>query len=269
MTKLNPIDGKSGLAEIIDEIRTNACNVNEASQARVTFLDDLISNTHGVKSQLENVSTIVDELCGGLDQTVENLNVVAELTDQSALDSSRETEIACQSKDTLTILGRNMHDITKLSSGITEIANQTRLLALNATIEAARAAEHGRGFSIVAQEVKSLSDRTGDSSTRINDLLVPFSEHVRDLEESAGMLLSLIADAAGNRRDLVGIVETVKQSIIAAHGAARTVQNAAQTITSQSDIVIEKLETVRSDARAAIAGSARNIQLAESALALL
>ena len=69
------------------------------------------------------------------------------------------------------ILKSSFKDISNLSESISEIANETNLLALNAAIEAARAGEAGRGFSVVAEEIRKLAEQSKDTVTKIQNII--------------------------------------------------------------------------------------------------
>lgn len=85
-----------------------------------------------------------------------------------------------------------IHQITKVSQAIKEIAGQTNLLSLNASIEAARAGEAGRGFAVVAEEIKNLSDTTGSEIEKVNELTEQVLQSVGALSAASDQILSFI-----------------------------------------------------------------------------
>lgn len=155
-----------------------------------------------INGLIHNLETIQEHLIdvGGKMQTIDT---IATSNGQSALTNQQEVSKITSSlqqvvqsishlSDLANELGNDSSHINQSLAVITDIAEQTNLLALNAAIEAARAGEQGRGFAVVADEVKSLSDRTKESAQGVNQTITGFVRHVNDMVEQASAAFQLI-----------------------------------------------------------------------------
>ena len=117
------------------------------------------------------------------EELVAAVSTVTEQITRSASLSSLAKDEANRAADNIDGLSEATHSIGYVVTMITEIAEQTNLLALNATIEAARAGEAGKGFAVVASEVKNLASETGTATQRIAD-------QVRSIQANTGIAVS-------------------------------------------------------------------------------
>jgi methyl-accepting chemotaxis protein len=146
-------DATRGLQRQNDEIQQAATAVNEMS----TAVDEVASNAVSTSEQSRATSTTAEE---GQQQVARTVTSIDKLTSTIESTSSEVQDLADKAQN-----------ISRVLDVIRAIAEQTNLLALNAAIEAARAGEQGRGFAVVADEVRALAHRTQQSTTEIEDMI--------------------------------------------------------------------------------------------------
>ncbi len=173
--------------------------------------EEASNNMQSVASATEELSTSVNEI----GKRVRESNHIAE----AAVVQAQETDGRIGK---LSRAAQQIGDVVKL---ITAIAEQTNLLALNATIEAARAGEAGRGFAVVASEVKSLASQTAKATDEI-------SSHIAGMQGATQELVAAIkeiGDTIGQISEIASsIASAVEQQSSATQEIARSVQNVAQ-----------------------------------------
>ncbi|MDF1880629.1 chemotaxis protein [Sulfurimonas sp. MAG313] len=158
---------------------------------------DLQNNTQQLQTTLETMKgTTFVELNGMIDTTMQRIDGIVQ----------KETELA----DNLQNLVSSANETKEILSTIGDIADQTNLLALNAAIEAARAGEHGRGFAVVADEVRKLAERTQKSLAEISATINVLVQAISDSSES----LNLNKEDMISLTEYVGTVDTKMNEII-------------------------------------------------------
>lgn len=218
---------------------TNA--VAEAVNQLAQSTQDIIQHVHNANSQVEQTLNLGQD---GIRQVSKSQRSVNDLA--SKLDSA---------SDVVTRLNSHAQGITGILNTIEEIAEQTNLLALNAAIEAARAGEAGRGFAVVADEVRSLSQRTSSSTSEIQHVMESVqqsSTEATQLMQASSMLAEeSVADAGQAKEMLTQILEAVEAiSHLATHISSATEQQAAlsEEIHSNTDIIRGVADDLAQDA---------------------
>ncbi|WP_086479197.1 methyl-accepting chemotaxis protein [Oceanospirillum sanctuarii] len=207
---------------------TNA--VAEAVDQLAQSTQDIIQHVHNANSQVDQTLSLGQD---GIIQVSKSQRSVNDLA--SKLDSA---------SDVVTRLNNHAQGITGILNTIEEIAEQTNLLALNAAIEAARAGEAGRGFAVVADEVRSLSQRTSSSTSEIQQVMESVQQSATEatqlMQASSLLAEESVADAGQAKEMLTQILEAVEAiSHLATHISSATEQQAAlsEEIHSNTDTI--------------------------------
>jgi len=244
---LDGITGKltvhaSELASASEQVAVSAEEQTRAASSMSASVEQLSVSICSVSDNAQDVAKDATA-SGDLAQAGEQVIVDTLQTIQSVAD------LAHQSQQQADLMGDRSQKISNVVAIIRDVADQTNLLALNAAIEAARAGEQGRGFAVVADEVRKLSERTGQSTTEISSM-------IREMLESSELVINNVHATvermetglrqAGQARDTVsginGNVNRIKQSVGAISVALAEQQAAGTMIASNVEQVAQMSE---------------------------
>ena len=233
------------IAASVEEMSAGAEELNNQTHAIATSIDEMTKtiiettqNTSSAASSARDAGTIADEGGRVVNKAVNGMETISNVVSHAA--------------EKIIELGNNSDKIGEIIEVINEIAEQTNLLALNAAIEAARAGEHGRGFAVVADEVRKLSERTSSATKEIADMVQEIqsytkqavssinegTEEVRegkDLAQKAGEAISNIVEKTNI------VVDEISQVATASEEQSSTSEQVSQNIVMINNVSSETL----------------------------
>ncbi|ALS23299.1 MULTISPECIES: methyl-accepting chemotaxis protein [Paenibacillus] len=277
---------KMNLRHLIGQVSNNAKQVSATSHDLFESAEQTSKATEQISIAIQEVALgsekqvhsaaeanqAAAEILRGMNQAALSIQSVADLTTTANEKATAGNKVVTQAMEQMNVmqrsvghtaevinaLGEKSKEIGHIVQLITEISNQTNLLALNAAIEAARAGEHGRGFAVVADEVRKLAEQSGDAAGQIRQLIgevqAEADKAVQSMDEGANVILEgiqMVHQSGEAFRDIVKAIEQVAAE-------SQEVSAIIEQVNSSSQSMAEMMEGVAHIAEQS-AGNTQNV----------
>ncbi|MBZ7986316.1 cache domain-containing protein [Campylobacter sp. Cr9] len=223
-------------------------NVVEEGNATKDSLSEGIASANSSKDELRDSASSINGV----------ISSISALTNE--IDKSASVESVLSSK--MEQLSRDADNVKSILEIINDVADQTNLLALNAAIEAARAGEHGRGFAVVADEVRSLAERTQKSLSEINATISVIVQGIKDASEQMSdnsKQISNLTNVANSSEEQIKVMQSsLGEAIVSSDktvdnyiGASKQIEEILNEVSQIAKITNENARSVEEIAKAA------------------
>lgn len=235
------------ISEVKQAVHATASAANQISSSA----EEMATGSEEQSAQTNEVATAIEEMTTTILENTKNASFAADATKESAVKAkeggkvvhetvegmNRISEVVTKSAEAIFTLGKNSDKIGEIVQVIDDIADQTNLLALNAAIEAARAGEQGRGFAVVADEVRKLAERTTKATKEIAEMIKQIqsdtSSAIDSMKKGTTEVDSgkLLVNKAGSMLDqIIASSEKATDSVILVAAASEQQSTASEEI---------------------------------------
>jgi len=221
---------------LIQSLSAAANQLQSSAQSMRAIADETSQSSEVVVQSSEDANQNVSTVASAMEEMASSSAEITSQINNTKNKSSEMSLIATDANEKIETLNDLVMNIGEVVNSIRDIADQTNLLALNATIEAARAGEAGKGFAVVADEVKKLANETGVKTTDIEERIQKIQEATKSSVHAMDMIINNIK---GIDEAVVVVASAAEEQDATNNEISRSVTNASQSVQNVVSIIQE------------------------------
>ncbi len=248
-------------SSISHELSTTSFEVGNNVESSVEIINEATKFAHEIMQEVKDSLIDAQKSKSDIEKARKNLNDAREEILKLTTQVQHSTQIELEMAQKMHTLSSDAEQVKGILEVISDIADQTNLLALNAAIEAARAGEHGKGFAVVADEVRKLAERTQKSLSEINATISVIVQAIMDTSEQMSRNSKDIEELSHNAEDaqekINSTAELVKSATVATEQTVEDFEKTGKDV----EMVVKKVEEINTIS----SSSARSVEEIASA----
>ncbi|THB66918.1 MAG: methyl-accepting chemotaxis protein [Spirochaetaceae bacterium] len=244
------------MSKNLESIGSQIQELNGKIEHQVATIEQISGNMQAVDTQIINQSAMIEESTAAITQmmaSLKNLDAMSRAKKQATtelVDKTREAVVKIETTaNKFKEVSENINSIEEMASTIAHVTAQTNLLSMNAAIEAAHAGEFGQGFSVVAEEIRSLATSSSKSTNDIKQKIKSIHASVADTDESVQLAVSVFKEISEEVKDTIAVFSELEMSI------SELSEGGSQILHASNDISRASLEIKEGSSEVSVGSS--------------
>lgn len=233
-------------ASVSKEVTSTFAEISKGIENQAASINDISGDMHGVDEGVQMMAKTALEMRSISDKTAEITSVGNEQINVLSMEMNNVSSIISNTAVLMDQLNHQAQKVGSIADAINGIAEQTNLLALNAAIEAARAGEHGKGFAVVADEVRKLAENARQSTQEISEILKDIQTQSVQVAKEVNTGLNAVESSKQATQNVENVFRQIMDNTKEVYSKSSSVNDMMQKLQKSSYSIVEEITSISS-----------------------